>query len=133
MMNEPATTIFVCVSCRRRGQGGDADPAHTALVAALRERFAAASAGHIRVEPVECLAVCKRPTTIAMVGPGKWTYLIGDLEMDAHLDEIVEAVLSYGRSENGIVPWKERPASFRSGVVARIPPLGFVMQEQESA
>lgn len=130
-MDESATTIFVCVSCRRRGQGGDADPVLPVLVSTLRERFAAAAAPHITVEPVECLAVCKRPATIAMVGPGKWTYLVGDLEME-HVDEIVEAALSYGRSENGIVPWKERPASFRRGVVARIPPLGFVMQEQES-
>lgn len=132
-MNEPAMTIFVCVSCRRPGQGGEADPSHMALVETLRGRFAAASADHITVEPVECLAVCKRPTTIAMVGPGKWTYLVGDLEQEQHLDEIVDAALSYGRSENGIVPWKERPASFRRGVVSRIPPLGFVMQEQESA
>ena len=94
-------------------------------------QFDEASAEGVTVTPIECLAVCKRPATIAMVGPGKWTYLIGDLE-SAQLDEVVAGTLAYQRSENGIVPWKERPASFRKGVVARIPPLGFVMPVQES-
>ena len=77
----------------------------------------------IAVLPVECLAVCKRPCTIALAADNKWTYLIGDLDADLHLDEIVGAAKSFAASANGIVPWKERPVSFRKGVVARVPPL----------
>ncbi len=77
----------------------------------------------IAVVPVECLAVCRRPCTIALAADGKWTYLIGDLDTDSHLDEIAGAAESFAASANGIVPWKERPASFRKGVVARVPPL----------
>lgn len=132
-MDHAAMTIFVCVSCRPRDQDNAADASGAALVDALRGKFAAASAHGVDVKPVECLAVCKRPATIALVGAGKWTYLVGDLTQAEHLDEIVEAALSYQRSENGIVPWKERPASFRKGVVARIPPLGFEMQEQQTS
>jgi predicted metal-binding protein len=130
-MSPSAMTIFVCVSCRSSDQETAAGGPGLELVDALREKFAAASADGVDVRPVECLAVCKRPATIALVGAGKWTYLVGDLTEGAHLDEIVEAALSYQRSDNGIVPWKERPASFRKGVVARIPPLGFDMQDQQ--
>ncbi len=129
-MDQSAMTIFVCVSCRGQAEG-EGSPG-LALVDALRDKFAAASAEGVAVTPVECLAVCKRPATVAMVGAGKWTYLVGDLTTADHLDEIVAAALSYQRSENGIVPWKERPASFRKGVVARIPPLGFDIQEQQT-
>ena len=76
----------------------------------------------LAVTAVDCLAVCKRPCTVALVGAGKWTYLIGDLDPESHVDEIVAAAKSFAASENGIVPWRERPASFRKGVIARVPP-----------
>jgi predicted metal-binding protein len=58
-----------------------------------------------------------------LAGTDKWTYLIGDLDPDWHAGEIVSAALSFAASENGIVPWRERPASFRKGVIARVPPI----------
>jgi predicted metal-binding protein len=70
--------------------------------------------------------VCKRPCTIAVTADRCWTYLVGDLDPAQHTDDIVNAVLAYRRSGNGIVPWAERPVPFRRGVVARVPPLGFV-------
>jgi predicted metal-binding protein len=73
--------------------------------------------------PSPCLAVCKRPCTVAFSGADKWTYLIGDLDPESHVDEIVSAAKSFAASENGIVPWRERPASFRKGVIARVPPI----------
>ena len=77
----------------------------------------------LTVETVDCLAVCKRPCTVALVGADKWTYLIGDLDPCSHVDEIVAAAKSFAASDNGIVPWRERPASFRKGVIARVPPI----------
>ena len=124
-MNESAATIFVCVSCRR--QIGDSEEAFDlpgpALAEALCARLRTGGHTHVAVAPVECLAVCKRPCTVALAGAGKWTYLIGDLDPAVHLEEIFAAALSFAASENGIVPWRERPASFRKGVIARVPPI----------
>lgn len=119
---EPGCTIHVCTVCRRQREDlpDGFDQPGIALAAALGERMAGSG---IAVIPVECLAVCKRPCTIALAADGKWTYLIGDLDTDSHLDEIAGAAESFAASANGIVPWKERPASFRKGVVARVPPL----------
>lgn len=47
-----------------------------------------------------------------------------------HVDDVITAALSFGAAENGIIPWRERPQSFRKGVVARIPPLGFCLEEE---
>jgi predicted metal-binding protein len=113
---------MVCVACRRETGGGNGyDEPGRGLAVALADRLAA-DAG-ISVEPVECLAVCKRPCTIALAGPGRWTYLVGDLDAARHLDEIVAAARAYHATGNGIIPWRERPAPFRAGVVARVPPL----------
>ena len=124
-MNESAVTIFVCVSCRR--SLGDTDETFDqpgrGLVEALQTRLRDQRQVHVEVTPVDCLAVCKRPCTVALSGADKWTYLIGDLDPDSHAGEIVAAALSFAASENGIVPWRERPASFRKGVIARVPPI----------
>ena len=124
-MSESSVTIFVCVSCRR--PLGDVDESFDTpgrdLVEALQARLKDDGQESVVVTPVDCLAVCKRPCTVALSGADKWTYLIGDVEPDRHADEIVAAARSFAASENGIVPWRERPASFRKGVIARVPPI----------
>lgn len=123
-MSEGDLTIHVCTACRRAR--ADLPEGYDQPGLALAERLSAelkAKGSTIPVLPVECLCVCKRPCTIALSADGKWTYLIGDLDTDTHLDEIVGAAEAYATSANGIVPWKERPQSFRKGVVARVPPL----------
>ena len=116
-------TIHVCTVCRRKREDlpEGFDQPGQALAAALAARLDGAAG--ITVQAVECLSVCKRPCTLAFTAGGKWTYLIGDLETDSHLDDIVTAAAAFAASENGIIPWKERPACFRKGVVARVPPL----------
>ncbi|MEK4032674.1 DUF1636 domain-containing protein [Methylocystis sp. IM2] len=92
------------------------------LLDALRHRLAERNL-EIPTEPVECLAVCKRPATIALAAQGKWTYVIGDLDPQAGVDDLIDSALRFGESENGIVAWKDRPICFRKGVVSRTPPL----------
>jgi predicted metal-binding protein len=120
-MKESAVTVFICVSCRRRlGDGAEAfDRPGCGLASALRREFYGSD---VTIAEVDCLAVCTRPCTLALAGANKWTYLIGDLEPASHLEEIIAAVKGFVASENGIVAWRERPPSFRKGVVARVPP-----------
>ncbi|QGM96868.1 DUF1636 family protein [Methylocystis parvus] len=119
-MSSAPVTIFVCTSCRDA-----ADPERrpgAALIDALRARLAERELA-LQVEPVECLAVCKRPATVALSGPEKWTYVLGDLAVDAHVDQLIESAQRFAESENGIVAWNDRPACFRKGVISRTPPL----------
>jgi predicted metal-binding protein len=114
-----AATLLVCVTCK-----SDEEPMGAGLFEALSERLAAEP--DIALQPVECLSVCKRPCTVALAAPGKWTYVIGDLTRESHLEDIVAAVRRYAASPEGIVPWRERPLAFRKGVVSRTPPLALV-------
>jgi predicted metal-binding protein len=126
-MDDPRVAIFVCVSCRRPvGDTEDSfDQPGPRLAEALQLRLSEGGHESIAVTPVECLAVCKRPCTVALTSADKWTYLIGDLDPELHVGEIVSAAFAFGASDNGIIPWRERPPSFRKGVVARVPPLAF--------
>ena len=120
-MSEPEATILVCVTCRAGDEQGPR-PGQL-LFEALQARLAGADASHIALTPVECLSVCKRPCTLALAAPGKWTYVVGDLDRDANLDDILEAATRFAATPDGLVPWRERPQSFRKGVISRTPPL----------
>jgi predicted metal-binding protein len=116
--NPPNATLLVCVTCK-----SDEWPLGAELFAALGARLAADP--DIALKPIECLSVCKRPCTVALAAAGKWTYVVGDLTREAHVEDIVTAARRYAASPAGIVPWRERPLSFRRGVVSRTPPLAL--------
>jgi predicted metal-binding protein len=117
------TTIFVCTACRQ-SEDAEMRPGET-FIAALRERMPSEDEGRIFVTAVDCLGVCRRPCTVALSAAGKWTYVLGDLDMAAgHVEQLVAAAKAYAACETGIVPWKERPTCFKKGVVSRTPPLG---------
>ena len=122
-------TVFVCISCRRKLGEGEDQFDHPGPALAERVSAVLADDPTISVVPVECLAVCKRPCTVALAGDGKWTYVVGDLDNVAHFEEVAAVARAYAATDNGIVPWKERPATFRKGVISRIPPLGFILPE----
>ncbi len=127
-MPDPDVTVFICISCTVEG---------SRLEKPGRDLFEAVSAAidkttdcGVAVKPVDCLAVCKRPCTVALSGEGKWTYVVGDLNADTHTHDVVAAALSYGATANGIIPWRERPQCFRKGVISRVPPTLFRPEEQ---
>jgi predicted metal-binding protein len=122
-------TVFVCTSCRRLLGDGEDQFDHPGPALADRVRDLLADDDTIDVVTVECLAVCKRPCTVALAGDGKWTYVVGDLDNVAHCDEVAAAARAFADSADGIVPWRERPATFRRGVISRIPPIGFIQPE----
>ena len=116
--DERGATLYVCVTCK----AGEDRPGK-ALFDALTARIAADGEAEVRLRAVECLSVCKRPCTVALAARGKWTYVVGDLSLDSHLEDIVTASRRFARSQDGIVPWRERPIPFRKGVISRTPPL----------
>jgi predicted metal-binding protein len=118
---EPDVTLFVCVTCRPAEEEG-VRPGK-ALFEALRKRLDGHAENNVALRAVECLSVCKRPCTIALSAPGKWTYVVGDLDIDANAGDIIDAALKFAATSDGLIPWRERPLSFRKGVISRVPPL----------
>lgn len=116
-------TVYVCRTCRHERDGVEPRPG-ARLHARLEDEIAAQGlASRVHVAGVDCLAVCKRPVTIGVTGPDRWTYLYGDLDADGGLEAIVAGLRLFARAENGIVPWRERPDFMKRGIIARIPPF----------
>lgn len=122
-MGTPAVTAFICVSCK--AQDAAAGTPGQSLFDAVTAGLLGGPDRTVAVTPVECLAVCKRPCTVALAAAGKWTYVVGDLDPVRHAGDVIAAALRHAATETGIIPWRERPQSFRKGIVSRIPPLGY--------
>ena len=120
--SDSAVTLYVCVTCRA-GEEGETTPRagrrlHDALTEAQRHQE---SASVFRIVETECLSNCNRGCSVALTGSGRWSYIYGDLNQ-ASVDDLLTGASKYAATEDGLVPWRERPAIFRKGVIARIPP-----------
>ena len=124
------TVLYVCTTCRREGDASEGPRAGARLFAALCERAGDAHRA-VRIEPIECLSGCKRPCTVAVASAGRWTYVYGDLDPAESAGIILDGVAAYAGTPDGLVPWRERPAAFRTGAVARIPPFPPIPEAAE--
>ena len=117
-MRDDVSTLFVCVTCRREGDPpADVRPG-ARLYAALKER-----AIDIDVVPVECLSNCTRSCSTAVAAPGKWTYVVGDLDPERNVDDILNFARAHKAAPDGLPPWRERPVHVRQHTIARVPPM----------
>jgi predicted metal-binding protein len=112
--------LLVCTKCRGLGDPaeGDERPGHV-----LHRRLAEAGVEGVEITAVECLSNCTRGCTIALRGPGRWTYVYGALDSAADLAPIREGAARYRDTPDGLIPWRERPEHFRKNCIARIPPI----------
>jgi predicted metal-binding protein len=111
--------LLVCVTCRN----GDPEPD------ALREGallHASLLSGRlpdgVTLRQVECLSNCSRGCSVALRGPGRWTYVYGNLTAD-DAEVVLDGAARYCAAADGLVPWRERPEHFRRNCIARVPPL----------
>jgi len=117
-----ATTIYVCITCRRPGDPDDA-PRPGLLLARATKR--AAEGTGLKVKRVRCLANCNRALSCAMRRDGGWAYVFGELEADRDAAALIEGAKLFARAEDGLMPWRGRPEVLKRGLIARVPPIDF--------
>ena len=96
----------------------------------------AIESGHtagVELVPVECLSGCKRSCTVALAAPGKWSYVIADLDPERHAGDILTFAQQYSAHPDGVPVWLERPEIVKRSVLARVPPLPPAMGKEEAA
>ncbi|MEM7721001.1 MAG: DUF1636 domain-containing protein [Pseudomonadota bacterium] len=129
-MDDTAVTLSVCLRCRDGREIRDTDLDQRGgrrlarAVAAVFDESEAARLG-VSVRGVNCMSQCKRPCTIALSAPGRFTYLFGDLDPEINAPEALAVAAAYAQSETGFLTRAERPEVLQAGILGRIPPLGF--------
>lgn len=110
--------LLVCVTCKREG----ADPEAARPGALLAQALAGRMPEGVTLRQTECLSNCTRGCTVALRGPGRWSYVYGNLAPE-QADLVAEGAARFAAAPDGLVPWRERSDHFRKNCIARIPPL----------
>jgi predicted metal-binding protein len=110
-------TVLVCSSCRRGDDPLDTPRPGSRLAADAR---AAAEGSGVAVRHVACLGNCRRGLTAAIFRTGCWAYVFGGLSPGSGADLVAGARLFAG-SDDGFLPWRDRPEALKRGLIARIP------------
>lgn len=126
----PAIEITVCTTCRPPGASREL-PAHgLTLFEALQDTLLTREGDgtqprDLQVRGLACMSGCSRACTVALQAPGKFTYYFGDLVADAETaEQLIACAQLYGASEDGAIARNARPERLRSGILARLPPVG---------
>jgi predicted metal-binding protein len=119
-----ASKLFVCITCRLLGEPTeDLEARPGARLMKLLSQLFDDGGQEIEIVPVECLSNCTRGCTVAISGPGKWTYVIGALDPEQHVDDVVRFARLHHAHAEGLPVWRERPVHIRKNTIARVPPL----------
>ena len=113
-MTDARAFLHVCTTCRT-GDG-------VALLGRLEELLAERPDIPVQLLEVKCLSSCGHGCSAAIAMPGKWSYLLGGLDLDRAPD-LLEYAAIYAGSKTGVVMPSKRPASLAAMVHGRIPPL----------
>ena len=126
-----SAVIYVCTTCRRPDDPEDYPRPGAALAEAT---IRAAENSGIAVEPLRCLANCKRGCTAVLrrTDPSApaWTYVFGHLNPAADAQALVQGAKLLAGSADGLMPWRGRPDALQRGLIARVPPFDFSEQSE---
>lgn len=133
---EPSVTLHICVTCRRGEE--PLEPRQERSGAKMWDAISSQiqsgeNASGVLILPVECLSGCKRGCTVAVTAPGKWTYVVADLDPAGHAGDILTFVKQYAAHPEGLPLWRERPEIVKRSVLARVPPFVWPEIEKEHA
>jgi predicted metal-binding protein len=117
-----APTVYVCTTCRPPGEPDSVVRPGAILAGATAQ---AAAGTEVDVRPMRCLGNCSRGASAALRANGSWTYVFGGLDASC-AEALIEGARLLAGAADGILPWRGRPERLKRGMIARIPPLGFV-------
>ncbi|UWR22338.1 DUF1636 domain-containing protein [Sulfitobacter sp. S190] len=121
-------TLYVCTTCKA-GETHEDDSQRPG--ARLHRALSALETPQdVQIVAVECLSACKAGAAVALSQPGKWTYVYGHMT-DADAPDILTGAAAYAATDDGLVPWRERPVIFRKQSLARIPALKLPAEAAE--
>lgn len=122
------TTLYVCTTCRA-GEILEEDALRPGALLHGALTSAEVPEG-VDIVGVKCLSACSNGSAVALSAPGKWTYVYGRLGLE-DVSDILAGAAAYAATEDGLVPWRERPVQFRKQSLARIPPFQMPLEAAE--
>lgn len=119
----PPHRLIICTTCRREGAPADAPSDGGRLYAMALALFDDwPDRQGCAVTGVECMSGCNRSCTVGLAAPAKPSYLFGGLAPTAETAaDALALIAQYRDKSDGVLERRTRPASFRRGILAKIP------------
>jgi predicted metal-binding protein len=127
----PQHCLFVCTTCGSKWENGRrvGTSEGERLLQELQDLHQNWDlATEFPIQAVGCMSACSRSCAISFAAAGKYTYLFGDIpatDVDIPLNNILDCAEKYYQHPTGVLPWSERPAPLKQGILAKIPPLSL--------
>jgi predicted metal-binding protein len=123
--------LHVCITCRAGLALAEGEtPAGALLHDEITRQLALRDHPSLTVQPVKCLSSCTRGAAACISMPGKWSYLLGDLN-PALVPDLLDYCDRYVTSATGTVLPSKRAASLQGFILGRMP--GQPLDRQEIA
>ncbi len=131
--------LFVCTTCGSKWENGQrvGTSEGERLLQELQTLHRTWNlATEFPIQAVGCMSACSRRQSpseggscaISFAADGKHTYLFGDIpvmDVDVPVSNILDCAEKYYQHPTGVLPWAERPAPLKQGILAKIPPLSL--------
>lgn len=125
------TEIIVCTTCRPQGASRELPAEGQDLFEAVQEALLVCeldTGQHkgLQLRGQACMSGCSRACTVTLQAQGKFTYYFGDLIPDAETAaQVIACAQQHKHSADGNLARNARPERLRSGILARLPPIGL--------
>ena len=115
--------LSVCLTCRDNREEIYGDRGGTRLARKVHQELG--NSKLVKLRGVECMSNCKRACILSLTSLNGFTYMFGDIDPNRseYVKSLKDLISSYKSRTAGFLRRRERPESFRSNILGRLPPI----------
>ena len=115
--------LSVCLTCRDNREEIYGDRGGTRLARKVHQELG--NNNLVKLRGVECMSNCKRACILSLTSLNGFTYMFGDIDPNRseYVESLKDLISTYKSRPAGFLRRRERPESFRSNILGRLPPI----------
>ena len=115
--------LSVCLTCRDNREEIYGDRGGTRLARKVHQELG--NKKLVKLRGVECMSNCKRACILSLTSLNGFTYMFGDIDPNRseYVKSLKDLISTYKSRPAGFLRRRERPESFRSNILGRLPPI----------
>ena len=115
--------LSVCLTCRDNREEIYGDRGGTRLARKVHQELG--NNKLVKLRGVECMSNCKRACILSLTSFNGFTYMFGDIDPNRseYVKSLKNLISTYKSRPAGYLRRKERPESYRSNILGRLPPI----------
>ncbi len=115
--------LSVCLTCRDNREEIYGDRGGTRLARKVHQELG--NNKLVKLRGVECMSNCKRACILSLTSLNGFTYMFGDIDPNRYeyVKSLKDLISTYKSRPAGYLRRRERPESYRSNILGRLPPI----------